>query len=214
MNGSASGLFIVVEGPEGAGKSTLVRWLAARLRADGRRVVAVRQPGGTPVAEAARKLALQFPHEVAPVAELFLFLAARADLVHHVIRPALDEGQVVVADRFDLSTMAYQVAGAGLPAAEVAQAIRLATGGLVPDVTLVLDVPVELGRERQRTARKVQDRIERQDDAFHARVREAYRRAQGPGVVHVDASRSRQAVQEAAWREVTAAAALSTRGMS
>src|SRR5256885_483134 len=129
MNGSASGLFIVVEGPEGAGKSTLVRWLAARLRADGRRVVAVRQPGGTPVAEAARKLALQFPHEVAPVAELFLFLAARADLVHHVIRPALDEGQVVVADRFDLSTIAYQVAGAGLPAAEVAQTIRLATGG-------------------------------------------------------------------------------------
>src|SRR5881409_3342894 len=181
MNGSASGLFIVVEGPEGAGKSTLVRWLAARLRADGRRVVAVRQPGGTPVAEAARKLALQFPHEMSPVAELFLFLAARADLVQRVIRPALDEGQVVVADRFDLSTMAYQVAGAGLPAADVAQAIRLATGGLVPDVTLVLDVPVELGRERQRTARKVQDRIER---------------------------------QEAAWREVTAAAALSTRGMS
>src|SRR2546428_539908 len=94
----------------------------------GRRVVAVRQPGGTPVADAARKLALQFPHEVAPVAELFLFLAARADLVHHVIRPALDEGQVVVADRFDLSTIAYQVAGAGLPAAEVAQTIRLATG--------------------------------------------------------------------------------------
>src|SRR5712691_9310771 len=214
MNGSGSGLFIVVEGPEGAGKSTLVRWLAARLRADGRRVVAVRQPGGTPVAEAARKLALQFPHEVAPVAELFLFLAARADLVHHVIRPALEQGQVVVADRFDLSTIAYQVAGAGLPAAEVAQAIRLATGGLVPDVTLVLDVPVELGRERQRTARKVQDRIERQDDAFHARVREAYRRAQGPGVVHIDASLSRKAVQEAAWREVTAAAALSTRGMS
>ena len=214
MNGSGSGLFIVVEGPEGAGKSTLVRWLAARLRADGRRVVAVRQPGGTPVAEAARKLALQFPHAVAPAAELFLFLAARADLVHHVVRPALEEGQVVVADRFDLSTIAYQVAGGGLPSAEVAQAIRLATGGLVPDVALVLDVPVELGRERQRTARKVQDRIERQDDAFHARVREAYRRAQGPGVVHIDASLSRKAVQEAAWREVTAAAALSTRGMS
>src|SRR5438876_86302 len=129
MNGSGSGLFIVVEGPEGAGKSTLVRWLAARLRADGRRVVAVRQPGGTPVAEAARKLALRFPHAVAPAAELFLFLAARADLVHHVIRPALEEGQVVVADRFDLSTIAYQVAGGGLPSAEVAQAIRLATGG-------------------------------------------------------------------------------------
>src|SRR5437879_10926635 len=106
------------------------------------------------------------------------------------------------------------MAGVALPEEEVAHASRLATGGLVPDGTLVLDVAVGLGRRRQRTARKVQDRIERQDDAFHARVREAYRRAQGPGVVHVDASRSRQAVQEAAWREVTAAAALSTRGMS
>src|SRR2546425_1386405 len=162
MNGSAAGVFIVVEGPEGGGKSTRVRWLAARLRADGRRVVAVRQPGGTPVAEAARKLALQFPHEVAPVAELFLFLAARADLVHHVIRPALDEGQVVVADRFDLSTMAYQVAGAGLPAAEVAQAIRLATGGVVPAVPPGLGVPVGLGREGQGPARQGPGRVERQ----------------------------------------------------
>src|SRR2546428_3860960 len=101
MNGSGSGLFIVVEGPEGAGKSTLVRWLPARLRADGRRVVAVRQPGGTPVADAARKLALQFPHQVAPVAELFLFLAAPADLVHHVILPALYEGPGGVGDRLE-----------------------------------------------------------------------------------------------------------------
>src|SRR6266567_8083876 len=176
MNGSASGLFIVVEGPEGAGKSTLVRWLAARLVRDGREVVAVREPGGTPVAEAARRVALKFPHEMAPVAELFLILAARGDLVHQVIRPALEAGQVVVADRFDLSTMAYQVAGGGLPAEDVTRANRLATGGLVPDVMLVLDVPVEVGRARQRAARKVQDRLERQDDAFHRRVLEAYRR--------------------------------------
>src|SRR3989454_2002099 len=108
--------------------------------------LAVRQPGGTPVAEAARKVALKFPHEMSPVAELFLFLAARADLVQRVIRPALEAGQVVVGDRFDLSTIAYQVAGGGLPAEDVAYAIRLATGGLVPDVTLVLDVPVEVGR--------------------------------------------------------------------
>src|SRR5439155_879379 len=109
------GVFIVVEGPEGAGKSTLVRWLAARLVAEGLQVTAVRQPGGTPVAEAARKVALKFPHEMSPVAELFLFLAARADLVQRVIRPALEAGQVVVADRFDLSTIAYQVAGGGWP---------------------------------------------------------------------------------------------------
>jgi len=208
------GVFIVVEGPEGAGKSTLVRWLAARLVAEGLQVMAVRQPGGTPVAEAARKVALKFPHEMSPVAELFLFLAARADLVQRVIRPALEAGRVVVADRFDLSTIAYQVAGGGLPAEDVAHAIRLATGGLVPDVMLVLDVPVEVGRARQRAVRKVQDRFERQDDAFHRRVLEAYRRAAGPGVVHVDATQSRKAVQDAAWREVMAVTALSTRGVS
>jgi dTMP kinase len=207
-------MFIVVEGPEGAGKSTLARWLGARLAADGLAVVTVREPGGTPVAEAARKVALKFPHEMSPAAELFLFLAARADLVHRVIRPALDAGQVVIADRFDLSTMAYQVAGGGLPAAEVAQAIRLATGGLVPDVTLVLDVPVEVGRARQRAARKVQDRFERQDDAFHRRVLDAYRLAEGPGVVHIDATQRKKVVQDTAWREVMAVAAPTTRGIS
>jgi dTMP kinase len=151
---------------------------------------------------------------MSPVAELFLFLAARADLVRRVIRPALDAGQVVVADRFDLSTMAYQVAGGGLPSEEVAQAIRLATGGLVADLTLVLDVPVDVGRARQRAAHKVQDRFERQDDAFHHRVREAYRRAEGQGVVHIDATQSKKVVQEAAWREVMAVAAPTTRGIS
>ncbi len=212
-SGGAAGLFLVVEGPEGAGKSTLVRWLAARLVRDGREVVAVREPGGTPVAEAARRVALKFPHEMAPVAELFLILAARGDLVHQVIRPALEAGQVVVADRFDLSTMAYQVAGGGLPAEDVTRANRLATGGLVPDVTLVLDVPVDVGRERQRLAGKAQDRFERRDDVFHARVVEAYRNAAGAGIVHIDATQSRKAVQQAAWHEVTVATALSTRGV-
>lgn len=207
-------MFIVVEGPEGAGKSTLSRWLAAQLLADGRRVLTVRQPGGTPVAEAARKLALKSKHDITPVAELFLFLAARADLVDRVVRPALDDGQVVLADRFDLSTLAYQVAGRGLPRAEVEAALRLATGGLVPDLTLVLDVPVDVGRERQRRARKEQDRFEVQDDAFHERVREAYRRAEGPGIVHIDANQSKKAVQDAAWREVAAVTAPSFRGVS
>ena len=171
--------FVVVEGPEGAGKSTLVRWLAAQLLAEGRPVVTVREPGGTPVAEAARKLALKSRHEMALAAELFLVLAARADLVERVIRPALDAGQVVLADRFNLSTLAYQVAGRGLPSAEVEAALRLATGGLTPDLTLVLDVPVGVGRDRQRKARKMQDRFEREDDAFHERVRESYRVAVG-----------------------------------
>lgn len=206
--------FILVEGPEGAGKSTLIRWLAAQLLADGWRVLTVRQPGGTPIAEAARKLALKSKHEITAAAELFLFLAARADLIHRVVRPALEDGQVVLVDRYDLSTLAYQVAGRGLPRAEVEAALRLATGGLTPDLTLVLDVPVALGRERQRKARKTQDRFEREDDAFHERVREAYRTAAGPGIVHIDASRSKQAVQDAAWRAVQAVTAPSLRGVT
>jgi dTMP kinase len=106
------------------------------------------------------------------------------------------------------------VAGRGLPRADVEAALRLATGGLTPDLTLVLDVPVALGRERQRKARKTQDRFEREDDAFHERVRDAYRTAAGPGIVHIDASLSKQAVQDAAWREAQAVAALSLRGVT
>jgi dTMP kinase len=209
-----AGTFVVVEGPEGAGKSTLVRAVGARLLAEGVQVLPVREPGGTPVAEAARKVALRSRHELSPAAELFLILAARADLVARVIRPALEAGQVVIADRFDLSTRAYQVAGRGLPAEEVDAALRLATGGLVPDLTLVLDVPVEIGRERQRKARKVQDRFEREDDAFHQRVRVAYRDAAGPGVVHLDATLPRKTVLDEAWRELQAVTVLTTRGIS
>ena len=123
-----------------------------------------------------------------------------------MIRPALAGGQLVLADRFELSTRCYQVAGRGLPADAVDAALQLATGGLVPDLTLVLDVPVDVGRERLRRARKEPDRLERLDDAFHRRVLEAYRRAAGAGVVHIDATGSKTAVQDAAWRTIGAAA--------
>ena len=207
-------MFIVVEGPEGAGKSTLVRGLTARLLAEGRQVLTVREPGGTPVAEAARKIVLKSRHDLSPASELFLYLAARADLVEKQIRPALAAGQVVLADRFDLSTRAYQVAGRGLSADAVDAALLVATGGLTPDLTLVLDVPVEVGRERQRKARKEQDRIERESDGFHARVLEAYRQATGAGVVHVDATQPKSAVLEAAWSQVSTASAPNLRGTS
>jgi len=131
--------------------------------------------------------------------------------VAQVVRPALDAGRVVLADRYELSTFAYQVAGAGLPRPEVEVANRLATGGLVPDLTLVLDLPVALGQERQ--AGKVRDRFERRGVRFYERVHRAYRDAQGPGVVHLDGSQSLEAVQDAAWREV-AAVALSPREVS
>lgn len=198
------GAFIVVEGPEGAGKSTLARTLVERLRGAGHRVEPVREPGGTPVAEAARGVVLDGKHDMAPAAELFLILAARADLVARVIRPRLAEGWTVVSDRFDLSTLAYQVGGRGLPRDAVLAANRLATGGLTPDVTVVLDVPAEVGRARQTAAGKAPDRLERETAEMHERVVAAFRAAEGPGIVHVDATRPAAAVADAAWRAVSA----------
>jgi dTMP kinase len=196
------GFFIAIEGPEGAGKSTLLAWLSSRLSAEGVQAVTARQPGGTPVAEAARKLVLSARHDLAPQTELLLFLAARADLVARVIQPALDAGNVVLVDRFNLSTRAYQVAGRGLASELVEPAIRLATGGLEPDLTLVLDIPLAVGRDRLKKAKKAPDRMERADDAFHERVRRGFQSAAGTGIVHLDATQPKQAVQAAAWREV------------
>jgi dTMP kinase len=194
------GVFIVVEGPEGAGKSTLVERLVRRCAAAGVAVVNVREPGGTPLAEAARRLAFDPQLDAAPAAELFLMLAARADLVAKVIRPALGQGRLVLSDRFDLSTVAYQISARGLPEGDVRRANRVATGGLTPDLTIVLDVPVEVGRDRQRRAAKTLDRMEREGAELHQRVREAFRSAAGPQVVHVDATGGPDEVESAVWR--------------
>lgn len=196
------GTFVVVDGPDGAGKTTLVRRLASRLRAAGHEVLEVRQPGGTPVAEAARAAALDADMHASPLAELFLILAARADQVEKVIRPALERGQVVLSDRYDLSTEAYQIAGRGLPRDRVMGANALATDGLWPDLTIVLDLPAEVGLKRQARDGKEPDRIEREGREWHERVAEAFLQASGSGVVHVDATESVDAVERAAWSAV------------
>ncbi len=196
------GTFIVVDGPDGAGKTTLVERLASRLRAAGHEVLEVRQPGGTPVAEAARAVALDADMHASPLAELFLMLAARADQVEKVIRPALESGQVVLSDRYDLSTEAYQIAGRGLPRDRVMEANELATDGLRPDLTIVLDVPAEVGLKRQARGGKEPDRIEREGREWHERVAGVFSQASGRGVVHVDATQTVDAVERAAWSAV------------
>jgi dTMP kinase len=192
-----------VEGIEGAGKTTQVARLAERLRALGREVLVVREPGGTPVAEEARRVVLDPALCPGATAELFLYLVARADLVHRVVRPALERGATVLADRFDLSTRAYQIAGRGLPEQAVLAANALATGGLEPDLVIVLDLPPSVGRARQDAGGKVRDRLELEDEAFHRRVAEAFRRATGPNIVHLAADRSPETVHAELWESLS-----------
>jgi len=140
-----------------------------------------------------------------PAAELFLILAARAELVENLLRPALaDESTVVISDRFDLSTEAYQIAGRGLSRTEVQAANRLATGGLEPDLTLVLDLAPEMGRTRQQTQGKALDRMELEDAEYHERVAAAFRDAVGTGVVHLDGTQTPDQLEEAAWALIRA----------
>lgn len=166
------GLFITFEGGEGAGKSTQIRRLAADIEATGRKVVVTREPGGTPLAEAIRALLLGHGGTPDAMVQALLFAAARRDHVARIIEPALAEGAVVLCDRFTDSTRAYQ--GGRIPDADLETTIRLATGGIEPDLTLLLDLPPEAGLARARGRGAAPDAFERADLDFHADVRERF----------------------------------------
>ena len=175
----ARGRLIVFEGAEGAGKTTQIRILMERLKSAGVAFVAVREPGGTPVGDDIREIVLHREQEITAATEALLFMSSRAELVAREILPSLGKGNVVLVDRFFLSTYAYQIAGRGLPEPEVRAANRLATVGVVPDLTLLIDVHAVHGLERA-DARGKRDKIERSGDDFHARVGEAFRQFADP----------------------------------
>jgi dTMP kinase len=176
----AQGHLIVLEGAEGVGKSTQLAHLASRLRTRGRTVTTVREPGGTPLGEAVRGLLLDPAGDVDGAAEALLYMASRAQLVAGVVRPALERGEDVLLDRFFLSTYAYQVGGRGLPDDEVRAANRLATGGLVPHLTIVLVLPAGEGLRRA-SLRGSADRLEAEAKGFHDRVDAAFSRCTDAG---------------------------------
>jgi dTMP kinase len=207
------GLFITFEGGEGSGKTTQLKALLARLRAEGRDALETRDPGGTPIGRQIRDLLLDPARGgMAAVAELFLYEASRAQLVHEVLRPALAAGRIVLCDRFTDSTVAYQGYGRGLDLDLIARLNALATDGLCPDLTFLLDLDPERGLTR--AARRVGTRPERPDRLeaealeFHQRVRAGYRAigaAEPERVVLLDASQGMAQIEERIRRRVEAA---------
>lgn len=165
---------VVVEGIECSGKSTLLAALAQRLAAAGQTVVTTREPGGTPLGDAVRAVVLDRSIAVGALSEALLMNAARAQHVADTIRPALEAGRTVLCDRYVDSTLAYQGYGRGLDLAPLRRLCDAATAGLSADVTLIVDVPIALLRQRMRARGAAQDRLEREDDAFHERVRQGY----------------------------------------
>ncbi len=203
-----AGLFISFEGSEGCGKSTQIAALANRLKADGHDLLQAREPGGTPLGEALRDL---LQHNAAgegmtPPAELLLFAAARAQIVREKLAPALEAGRIVLCDRFIDSTTVYQGAARGLNREEVAAVNQIATGGLKPDLTILIDLPADAGlqRARQRANGKL-DRMEQEDPAFFEAVRQGYlelAKAEPARFLVLDGSQSIETLQTTIWNAV------------
>ena len=176
----ATGTFITLEGPDGAGKSTQARLLAERIRATGREVVETREPGGTALGERLRDVLMHAPdgsHDA--LSDALLFNAARARQVSEVIRPALDRGAVVVCDRFSDSTLAYQGFGGGVPQAQLRSLKVIAIGDITPDRTVLVDLPISSGLERRQqgsTADLTRFETDEKEhgETFHERVRSGY----------------------------------------
>ena len=168
------GFFITLEGTEGCGKSTLMGHLTDQLQSAGHKIVQLREPGGTESGEDIRKILKHGPDNLTPEAELLLMNASRAQLVREVIRPALSEGKVILCDRFYDSTTTYQGYGRGLNLNLVQSVVDLAVGDTIPDVTFLLEIPLDISEERQ-SNRSGTDRFESSDRAFFERVTAGYK---------------------------------------
>ena len=206
-----SGLFISFEGTEGSGKSTQLRLLEEHLKKSGYSTVCVREPGGTLISEEIRHTLKHSSqnHAMAPETELLLVNASRAQLVREVIQPALAKGQVVLTDRFADSTIAYQGYGRQLALDKIAPIVQFATGSLVPDITFLLRIPVELSEQRRRSritaTQERRDRFEEQDRDFFLRVEEGYRAlasAEPHRIQVIEAAASIHEIEEAIWSKV------------
>jgi dTMP kinase len=196
------GLFIAFEGGEGAGKSTHLRRLTERLDRLGVAHLLVREPGGTPAGERIRRIVLDPDIPIHAETELLLYLASRAEFVHRLVRPALERGELVLADSFEMATYAYQGLARGLGLARVRELNAFATGGLKPDGTVLLALDPDVGRGRQHGQA---DRMEREHQAFHRAVAQAYDSLaeSEPGVIRISSAGPVEDVQERLWAELS-----------